>query len=214
MDERELLTTPDPYQESIRVVWHDPTSYDPGRHAPPYLTKLSSAQRGTLPRINPKVARRFTDEKTPLTSLLAVLRAAAFLHQTHHWQTSGHQYYGDHLLFERLYNESQTFIDQVAERAVGSEGESSVNPLQQVDLVGQLVKMVAVGSTPSEMVTVSLRLEKLVLETIALTLAQLKNNGALSNGTDNLLQGAADLHETFLYLLQQRAKPGAYSYGR
>jgi hypothetical protein len=32
----------------------------------------------------------------------------------------------------------------------------------------------------------------------------LEQKGQLSNGTDNLLQGVADKHEEFVYLLKQR----------
>lgn len=212
----------DPYQESIQAVWHDPTSYDPNKHAPPYMVRLSSEQkqsaRASIQTVNPKVARRLVGTTTPLTSVLAILRAAAFLHQTHHWQTHGPQYYSDHILFERLYNDSQSFIDQVAERAVGSEGESTVEPVQQTTLIGTIVQMVSTGAAPGELVNTSLRVESLVLASINQAAEILKSQGKLSNGTDNLLQGAADLHETFVYLLQQRAKPTvettAYSYGR
>ena len=35
---------------------------------------------------------------------LDLLRALSLLHHTHHWQTMGSQFYGDHLLYQRLYD--------------------------------------------------------------------------------------------------------------
>jgi DNA-binding ferritin-like protein len=140
------------------------------------------------------------------------------VHQTHHWQTNGGHYYADHLLFERLYNESQAFIDQVAERAVGTYDPSVVDVNTQVELMEFFVGWMCQGSLDADvMVDMSLKTESLVLTAVDLTIEKLTARGELSNGTDNLLQGIADLHEGFVYLLKQRAsqpKPVAYSYGR
>lgn len=143
-----------------------------------------------------------------------MLRAASFLHQTHHWQTQGAMFYADHQLFDRLYNESQPFIDQVAERAVGLGSEVLVNPIRQAQKVFEIISVVSREDTgPNEMVQTSLRMESLVLTVIDEVLQTMRNTDALTNGTDNLLQGTADLHETFVYLLQQRAG-NFYDYGR
>lgn len=202
------------------VVWHDPTQYDPVRHGPPYLparlgTRAKAAvRRVASSRVNPKAARRLLDSAAPLSGVLSVLRAASFLHQTHHWQTQGAMFYADHQLFDRLYNESQPFIDQVAERAVGLGSEVLVNPIRQAQKVFEIISVVSREDTgPNEMVQTSLRMESLVLTVIDEVLQTMRNTDALTNGTDNLLQGTADLHEAFVYLLQQRAG-NFYDYGR
>jgi hypothetical protein len=53
-----------------------------------------------------------------------------------------------------------------------------------------------------------------VVSVVAQALEMLSANGALSNGTSNLLEGVSDLHETFVYLLSQRDSIEAYDYGR
>ena len=205
--------------ESLQVVWHDPTSYDPLRHAPPYLPtrQASEIPMKTQDKIS-AVYDTFPGTGSPLSSLLAVLQAASLLHKSHHWQTHGLTYYADHLLFDRLYTESQDFIDQVAERAVGTYSEVEVDPRQQSQRMANIIRLVDSGNEgPQDMVATSLRMEELVLRTIDEAKARLEATGKLSNGTDNLLQGAADLHETFVYLLKQRTKTassGAYSYAR
>ncbi len=217
--------TSDPYAESIEAVWHDPTSYDPHKHAPPYMpevgARLSSEKKATVQKIaselvHPKVAHSLFPMLPPLAAVLALFRAAAFIHQTHHWQTNGGNSYADHLLFERLYNESQSFIDQLAERAVGSLHGGVVDASAQATVIQHAVGHLCEGSLdPNEMIKTSLKTESLVVQAIGLALDKLKESGQMSNGTDNLLQGAADLHETFVYLLQQRSSDqSAYSYGR
>lgn len=214
-----------PYEEGQQVVWHDPTSYDPTKHAPPYMpeprspltaSQKQSAHKVASSQINPKVAHSLFPDLPPLAGLLAVLQAASLIHKTHHWQTGGGHFYADHLLFDRLYTESQAFIDQVAERAVGIDQANVVDVSAQTKVIDMLVNHLCDGSTdPENMVAVSLNTESLVLQSIGLAIQKLKGQGTLSNGTDNLLQGAADQHETFVYLLKQRTTPQpTYSYGR
>lgn len=149
-----------------------------------------------------------------MSAVLSVLRAASFLHQTHHWQTSGPSYYADHLLFDRLYNDSQSFIDQVAERAVGLGNTGLVSPVGQVQQLSQIVGVIARGGADAEeLVQTSLRMEALVLAVVDEAIEVLRASEALTPGVDNLLQGVSDQHETFVYLLQQRATT-AYDYGR
>jgi DNA-binding ferritin-like protein len=211
---------PSPPDEGLEVVWHDPTKYDPARHGPPYLpTRLGSeaktfARKVASQHVDSRVARRIIGSTAPLGAVLAVLRAASFLHQTHHWQTSGPSYYSDHLLFDRLYKDSQPYIDQVAERAVGLGSTSLVAPMLQATQVSEVVGMVASPSAGAgSLVDASLKAEALVLSVVNEALSALTASDSLTPGVDNLLQGVADLHETFVYLLQQRFRV-SYEYAR
>jgi len=214
---------------SDRTVWHTPTEYNPYRDGPPYLPllpfeplKLSREQKtevrsfvkhAGLTGMVPLLV--VMDEVSPLTSLLGVLQAASLLHQTHHWSTQGPVYYADHLLFERLYNESQEFVDQVAERAVGL-GAPFISAISQARDVLSHVQQFGGSSEDSEtMVTSSLKAELACLAWIKSTIDQMTAAGTITPGVSNLLEGVADKHETFVYLLRQRAKGGeAYSYDR
>lgn len=210
----------DPYQASIEVVWHDPTSYDPTRHGPPYMpTRLASDRRAKVravvaSHVAPKVAERLTDGAAPLASVLVALRAASFIHQTHHWQTQGSQSYADHLLFERLYNESQGFIDQVGERTVGLGTPGLVGAVGQARQMTSLIDLLTRGASTDNLVRTSLAVESVVLSVLDRAQRVLKESGRLTSGTSNLLEGASDLHETFVYLLSQRNASEAYDYGR
>jgi len=64
------------------------------------------------------------------------------------------------------------------------------------------------------MVQSSLTGEMLCLEHIEKFLNNLKETDRLTSGLSNLLEGMADKHETFVYLLRQRSQEPGYSYNR
>ncbi len=214
--------------ETSRVLWHTPTEYDALRHGPPYLpgmpyqpVVLSSKQRSDIKAFVKSAKVAAVPEGASMTSLLGALQGAALLHQTHHWSTKGRAFYADHLLFERLYNESLEFIDQVAERMVGL-GKPAILAHVQASLALTFVQQCGQPSTPDEMVSSSLRGELAILRLVGLVIAAFDSADALTHGTSNLLEGVADKHEGFVYLLQQRGTPEAltappvaiYSYNR
>lgn len=154
-----------------------------------------------------------------LGALVGILRAAAMLHQSHHWQISGVSFYGDHLLFERIYGDSQGFIDQVAEKAVSLGGINLVCPKTQAAIVGYLVELWCTESldvSAAKMVQTSLEVENCVIACLREAKKNLEARDGLTEGTDNLIQGIIDKHEEFVYLLQQRQsiKVASYSYRR
>lgn len=144
----------------------------------------------------------------PLARLVAMAKAVAMIHQTAHWQTRGGHYYGDHLLFMRLYEQSQQAIDQMAERSVGSGSPALVAARRQIAAMKQVIDDIypAKKPTPSpeELVKISLAAEVAFVEELASVYEELASTGSLSRGTANLLEGTSDKHEEFIYLLRQR----------
>jgi len=213
------------HYEDDNKVWQDPTIYNPVQDGPPYL-KLSREQRAQIEPLLKKAAYYDTQPalgralegqgRSALTILLGYLQALYHLHQIHHWNTMGSTSYGDHLLFQRLYEESQEFIDQVAERSVGSKSVAAIEPAVQA----QIIHSVLLGLTQSEdgtarnYVETSLRGELHCLQLIKGVISLMESDNTLSPGISNLLEGVADLHETFVYLLQQRTREDAYTYLR
>lgn len=198
--------------ESIQVVWHDPTSYQPLRHGPPYLPEgsyeavnLSVEDRKAIRRKAKTASGLIAPEipgfqQSPLPSLLAALQAASLLHQMHHWMCKGPTFFADHGLFERLYNESLEGIDQLAEKAVGKGVVLTVG--DQVNNIAFYEGLFCKDS--HDMVARSLKAEYVCLEMIHLYLGDLKDTKGMTHGLSNLLEGLADKHESFVYLLQQR----------
>ena len=141
-----------------------------------------------------------------LSNILALLRAALHLHQTHHWQTHGDQYYSDHLLFQRLYQESEEFVDALAEKSVGLSSIDRVEATDQIasmhEFIDRAFESVPASNNPIDMIKRSLFIENLILETIK---NYLENSKLIStHGLNNLLEGICDKHESFVYLLKQR----------
>jgi len=204
---------------AIFAIWHDPTVYDHMQMGPPYLpdaktartasgkTALQDSELGTV--LEGLIGAYNGLPMSELAALLSVLRSANLIHQSHHWRTRGGSFYGDHLMFERLYNDSLPFIDQVAERAVGSGSHLLVRPEVQANQISTLTALFCgegPESTSDGYVRISLATEIRLLALLDLVYGRLEGAGNLSSGTDNLLQGLADKHEEFVYLLRQRAQ--------
>ena len=146
-----------------------------------------------------------------LSVVLSALKSLASIHQSHHWQASGDPSYGDHLLFERLYNATNEHVDSIAEKAVGLGGEDLVCP---VKLSEQSLFFTSQACTcnlnnihlPKEIVMTSLEAEKHFINLLTKCYDSLKKSGMSTLGIENVLQGIADAHESHVYLLQQRSK--------
>ncbi len=230
--ELEQVATKDPYTglhaESIYALWHDPSTYDHMKMGPPYLPDMQvRLARATKQELR-DIVRKFANDSpvaqifshlvgdyqgialAELGALVAVLRAASLVHQSHHWQTRGDTFYGDHLLYRRLYDESVELVDRVAERAVGSGHRLLVHPVIQANQVGSLVKFfcgdIQADPSPDEYAAISFMTEVYVLSFLGMAYGKLEASQLLTNGTDNLLQDAADKHESFVYLLRQRVQ--------
>lgn len=219
---------PSLHAESVYAIWDDPTTYDHMTMGPPYLpemrVRVASTEQDTIKRLVAQevnasplaqlYATMLGDYQSipmgELAVLLTTLRAAAFVHQAHHWQTRGDNFFGDHLLYERLYNESLEPIDQLAERAVGSGSRLLVHPVVQSTQLAALVKFftgdIQVDPSPDEYALVGLLTEIRVLAVLGMSYQALDGRDLLSHGTDNLLQDIADKHEGFVYLLRQRSQ--------
>ena len=143
-----------------------------------------------------------------LAALVALLRAVYQTHQASHWQTRAQTYYGDHLLFQKLYEATLPEIDQVAERAIGSGGIAMLDPVKQssqtTDFIAAFRGRRGATPSPTQLVEISLGAEMALLQGID----EVLSTRGISQGTQNLLQGIADVHEGHVYLLQQRLAQG------
>jgi len=207
-------------ESSTHAIWVDPLAFDSLENGPPYLPERSGIRMASSDQVFVQVCSRFEGlPMAELGALVAILRAASIVHQSHHWQTRGGNFYGDHLLFERLYSESVGFLDSVAERGVGSGSRDLVCPKTQAVILPALIShwcKAPAEPTSFDMVLVSLGVERCVVDCLKAARTSLEAKGQLTDGTDNLLQGVADKHEEFLYLLQQRqgGRTASYSYRR
>ena len=142
-----------------------------------------------------------------LSVILVYLKFLSAVHQNHHWTCMGDPFYGDHLLFSRLYEAVDAEVDPVAEKAIGLGCTSNVNPQLMYMQVLRLLSGAGAASTipqSSDLAKKSLIAEMNFLKVIDSCKASLQEHGLLTNGIDNMLQGIADKHEGHIYLLKQR----------
>jgi hypothetical protein len=205
--------------DATNVIWQDQSGFNPYLHGPPYLPGMQVTMQRTA---NLKVSsiKLSLAEGSELPSVLAFLRALSIIHQSHHWLTFGDSYFGDHLLFERLYNETQDEIDQVAEKAVGTGCDRSlINPGWQSGTANRIISYfcgdgVGTGEVnPLTYVESSLSAEKHFVDYTGQLAKKMQDRNSLPRGTDNLLAGIEDKHQGHIYLLGQRkqgANPGLW----
>ena len=142
-----------------------------------------------------------------LSIILVGLRYLAIVHQTHHWTTKGDPFYGDHLLFEKLYNVVAEEIDGLAEKTVGLGSIDNVNLQLQVSQLARMVQTYGTSSTlpqASDLARRSLIAEVGFLRCVDHCVCSMKEQGLLTRGLDNFLAGVQDVHEGHCYLLKQR----------
>ena len=135
-----------------------------------------------------------------LSHILAALRAQYMLYQTLHWQAKGPNYYGNHLLFQRLYESVEEEIDSAAEKLVGYTGGDSVFLPNQISLIqGYCSHWCKVADPHQRALYAEQDLQKLLKNCYN----RLKACGGLTLGFDDWIMATASAHETNIYLLQQ-----------
>ena len=137
-----------------------------------------------------------------------LLRALSMLHHTHHWQTQGSQFYGDHLLYQKLYEMADGQLDMVGEKAVGLGSPELVMPKHSLENMRRYIEAVEdtdIMDAPSlKMAKRSLLAEKSFITAGELLMKQLESKGLLTRGVEQLLGTILDQHEANVYLLKQR----------
>jgi len=134
-----------------------------------------------------------------LQEALALLRAQQWNYWSSHWQAQGDNAYGNHLLFQRLYEGMEDRIDALAEKIVGYFGAEAVDDSLIIEKTQKWIKKWEGG----ELVSRAILSEHDMQSTFKTAYDRLKDDDALSLGLDDYLMAAANDHETNLYLLQQ-----------
>lgn len=142
-----------------------------------------------------------------LSVVLVHLKYLAALHQNNHWTAMGDPYYGDHLLFQRLYECSVAEVDTVAEKAIGLGCTSNVDlHLMHSQLVKLITGDQGASTIPqsSDLAKKSLMAELNFLKVVKQVIVSLEETGLMTPGLSNMLEGIGDKHEGHVYLLKQR----------
>ena len=137
-----------------------------------------------------------------LQSLFVLLKATSEYYKTGHWQSKNTVYYADHQLLDRLYSESYSRLDQIAEKIIGTSGNlAALNLNEIIKKEYEIVK--SLPYTPEEntiFFQTGLGLEQKILE-----LCKVIDSAPESTvGIRNMIGDIADESESRVYLLKQR----------
>jgi DNA-binding ferritin-like protein len=147
-----------------------------------------------------KTAQEMPEEACNLLSTyLAVLRGMFLLHQQNHWDAKR---YGSHLLFQRLYEETQDMVDDAGERVVGLCGKILFKGSES----GITNKFSTSDNSSTALLESSLKIEKLFQQIAKKTYSELKEKDILTLGLDDLIMSQSSISESHIYLLQQSLK--------
>lgn len=138
-----------------------------------------------------------------LVAVHVALEVEQMLFHAYHWRSKGQDYYGDHLLYQRLYQDRALEIDRIGEVLVALGGTDSVLP--NITVVGMQDLIGRVEATKGPDAVKGLALVNETLRRIN-SANDLVGKDAYALSVNNVLAGFADKHLEALYLLKQRAE--------
>ncbi len=138
------------------------------------------------------------------SQLLGDLKALQAAYQSAHWRASGTSFFGDHLLYQELYDTVSDELDEVAERSLGITGVGEiVEPESLLNIASQSLKTLTIHGELEDMM---LDAENKFLQRCSYMIKTMSAAGELTDGTEDLLQGICSSHEKHIYLLSSRVK--------
>ena len=135
-----------------------------------------------------------------MKNLLSILRAMQIHYHTMHWKSHGQNFYGDHIMYERIYKSLKKDIDECGEKSIALFGDNSID---EVELAQMILSWIIRWNSTNEH-------DKAVMPEVDLqnvakqTFDQLSSANNLSMGLNDFLMTICNKHETDLYLIKQR----------
>lgn len=166
-------------------------------------------------KLHSKVVQPFSGEHyAELGAILGMLEGLSVLFQTLHWQVNGKSFYGDHLMFQRIYEGTNGQIDGIAEKAVGLGRVNLVDSAKITEVMDIFLDHIR-SNTSVEMDDTGYSFAKrgkfaieAFIDTVDQMSVELKEKGLLTKGLDNMLAGILDAQESNIFLLKQRTAQG------
>jgi hypothetical protein len=131
-----------------------------------------------------------------LLQLWASLRSAHRVYWTLHWQALN---YGDHLLYQRLYEARVKEIDRVAEAIAGLYGRAALDAVEGMEKEAQVLRATMAAPSPA------VRAAEFVHEATRAANAAIGQH-PYGIAVNNIVAGIADNALETIYLLQQRTR--------
>lgn len=133
---------------------------------------------------------------------ISTLKTMYLIHQQNHWKCAGPNFYGNHLLFQRLYESVQKNLDQAAEKFISLFGNDILDLGAEIEIINKIVK----ASIREKSFEMSLKIEEDFLIVNSELISELKKSGKLTPGLEDMLTAQAGMAEERVYLLKQAYK--------
>jgi starvation-inducible DNA-binding protein len=130
---------------------------------------------------------------------VAFLRAIYQIFQDAHWKSKGPEFYSKHLLFQRLYEQTQETVDDAAEKTIGVFGELK----DYHDVIKDVCNKFEPENHDGDFVMACLKAEEMFLAFSQQIYNSLKEMDAMTLGLDDFIMSVASKHEVHVYLLKQ-----------
>ena len=130
---------------------------------------------------------------------VATLKAISLIHQHSHWVSKGNDFYGNHLLFERIYKSALEDLDLAAEKFIGLFRSAYL----EYNLQAQLLHKLLTKYAELQGLARSLAVEKDFLKFSTVAYKCFEEEGNLTQGLDDMILAIASNREGAVYLLQQ-----------
>jgi len=170
------------------------------------INHLDQLQDNTAEELLEKMIKQSMFEESEygiLGAFLGIMVGVKLMHHAHHWQTNGSSQYGDHLLFQRLYEDMDDEIDVIGEKLVGLQQVKLTNYFTTLKNANSFLEVI---SKQQALFIESLKAEHMLITIGEIVVATLRDAGLLTTGLEQALGDILNKHETHLYLLQQREK--------
>ena len=145
-----------------------------------------------------------------MTHLLGCLRAANLWFHAAHNLAKGPGFIGDHTdLYGEIYGRLNDDYDTAAEKAISLTGDETV-ACPQIVTAHAAEKLMdyptPAGVGAEQIVAAACEMMQGLNDKVTELFSDLEDAGALSLGLNDFLAASANQYETYIYLLQQRAK--------
>jgi len=136
---------------------------------------------------------------------LATLKGIYLIHQQNHWLAKGNDFYGNHLLFQRIYESAAENLDAAAEKFVTIFGNECLDYKLQADLLNKI--LLKYEDKCESGIECSLAVEQDFIKLSKAVYDCFEREGRMTLGVDDLIMATASDREGAVYLLT-RAQGG------
>ncbi len=133
-----------------------------------------------------------------MSEYVTFLRGLSMVHQNNHWETSGNSFYGNHLLFQRIYEGISEIVDEAAERTIGV-----FDSIEQGDISLIINKYKVNSNEQDAYIKSSLEAEQDFQALARKVYLALKASSTLTLGLDDMIMSHSSISEVHTYLLKQ-----------